>query len=135
MARRTTPKATTDAAPTLRARIAAALAGREDITPRAMFGSICYMVGGNLALGDWHDALIIRIGPEGVAGIAGHPDVGPMDLTGRPMKGWAKIAAAGLQTDAELRRFLAMALDFAASLPAKEPKAKSPPRRRLPRRV
>jgi hypothetical protein len=44
--------------------------------------------------------------------------VKPMDITGKPMKGWVMIGAVSL-TDEAVARWVAKAHAFAKSLPAK----------------
>ena len=43
-----------------------------------------------------------------------------MDLTGEVIKGWAMVHPEGLSKDAELRRYVDMAIMFCATLPPKE---------------
>ncbi len=45
--------------------------------------------------------------------------VGPMDFTGRPMRGFVVVEAAGVEADADLGRWVDAGADFAESLPSK----------------
>lgn len=45
--------------------------------------------------------------------------VGPMEFTGRPMRGFVMVEAAGIEDDVGLGRWVDAAADFADSLPAK----------------
>jgi hypothetical protein len=42
-----------------------------------------------------------------------------MDITGRVMKGWARIEPAEIESDDDLKAWVRRAAKFAASLPAK----------------
>ena len=44
---------------------------------------------------------------------------GLMDLTGRPMKGWALVESEGLKSDDDLAAWLNLGLAFVATLPPK----------------
>jgi hypothetical protein len=43
-----------------------------------------------------------------------------MDITGKPMKGWLKVAADGYEDDAALKLFTKAAIDFVKTLPDKD---------------
>jgi hypothetical protein len=42
-----------------------------------------------------------------------------MDFTGRPMKGWLFVDPQGVESDADLRRWIERGAAYASSLPAK----------------
>ena len=48
------------------------------------------------------------------------PHAKPMDITGKVMKGWARVEPAGIKSDDDLKLWIQRAAKFAASLPAKE---------------
>ena len=45
--------------------------------------------------------------------------VKPMDITGKPMKGWAMVAPEGVVLDADLIRHVECAIAFVSTLPKK----------------
>ncbi len=100
-------------------RIRSALAGREDVVERKMFGGLAFMLGGHMCCGVVEDELVVRLGPERAEAALGRPHTRPMDFTGRPLKGFVFVTAQGVRTDAALRRWVEQATDFAASLPRK----------------
>jgi TfoX/Sxy family transcriptional regulator of competence genes len=110
--------------PQLLERIRAVLAQRTDVTEKKMFGGVAFMVRGNMACGPHGDNLLIRIGEEAAAKAMTEKHVKPMMFTGRPLKPFATIEAPGLKTESQLRRWVTMAADYAASLPPKAGKAK-----------
>lgn len=103
-------------------RIRDILADHRDVTEKKMFGGIAFMVGGRMACGPHGSNLIARIGPQAAEQHIGKPHVRPMDFTGRVMKSFATIEAGGLKTEKQLRKWVEMAADFAASEGPKRPK-------------
>jgi TfoX/Sxy family transcriptional regulator of competence genes len=83
-----------------------------------MFGGTCYTLKGNMVCGVYKDFLILRLGEQQAAEALKLPGVRPMDITGKPMKGWVMIAEATLTDDATAR-WIEKARAFAISLPAK----------------
>jgi hypothetical protein len=68
--------------------------------------------------GVYKDFLILRLGEQQAAEALKRPGVKPMDITGKPMKGWVMIEAAAL-TDEAIAHWAEKARAFAASLRAK----------------
>ncbi len=100
-------------------RMAAIIGLRPDMEEKKMFGGIVWMLNGNMCVGVWRDYLIVRVGVEAAGKIMPEPGVSAMDITGKPMKGWAKVAPDGVADDDELRRFIGLAENFCAGLPPK----------------
>ena len=84
-----------------------------------MFGGIAWMVDGNMACGTLGEDLMVRLAPEDAESALGEPHVGPMDFTGRPMRGFVKVSGEGVTEDADLARWVDAGAAFAASLPPK----------------
>ena len=104
----------------LAARIRRGLAKKRGITEKKMFGSVGFLLKGNLLVGVWKQSLVGRLGPgEGAKALA-EPYVRPFDITGKAMKGWVLVDPAGFVTDAELQAWLDRAFAFVKSLPAKD---------------
>ena len=103
----------------LAGRVRKALAGRAGIAEKRMFGGLTYMLGGNMCCGVHEDELIVRVGPDHYAEALAQPGARLMDMTGRPMRGWVLVGAAGFKTEKDLRRWVGLAAEFAQSLPAK----------------
>lgn len=121
-------------------RIREILADRNDVVEKKMFGGVAFMVAGRMACGLLGDRLIVRIGTDAASRHIGQPHVKPMDFSGRVMKPFAMIEAAGLRTKAQRQRWVAMAVEFALAegpkarprrRPAKSPRPRSPAGRTL----
>jgi len=77
----------------------------KEMTPRCMFGGICYLVRGNICVGIWKDFLIARVGAR-AAELKKRKGVTDFDVTGTPMKGWIKVDPAGWKRKESMRLFL-----------------------------
>ncbi len=84
-----------------------------------MFGGIGWMLSGNMCVGIYKEWLIIRIGAEAAEERLKKPNVEPMDITGKPMKAWAKVAPEAIKTKKQLEFYVRLASEFVATLPAK----------------
>ena len=102
-------------------RIRGVLRGRDGVTERKMFGGIAFMIGGNMAVGVTRDELMVRVGPDGQdeAAAQPHAHVMTMGKGNRPMRGMVGVAPAGVESDADLTRWVNAGADVAAALPPK----------------
>ena len=100
-------------------RIRGALRGRDGVTERKMFGGIAFMVNGNMAVGVTRDELMVRVGPDAHDEAVAQPHVRVMDMGHRPMRGMVNVAPAGVESDADLQRWVDAGADVAAALPPK----------------
>jgi TfoX/Sxy family transcriptional regulator of competence genes len=100
-------------------RVREALAGAPDVVEKKMFGGIAFMIRGNMCCGVIGDRLMLRVGPVGYDTALSRPHARPMDFTGRPMKGMVYVEPAGFASAGDLKRWIAKAMEFSLSLPAK----------------
>ena len=101
-------------------RLSKLMAGRSELEPRKMFGGICFMLNGNVCLGVYKDFLILRVGPRNSAKLLRKLFAKPMDITGKPMKGWIMVSRAGWSDEKELKQMSQLALSFVETLPPKD---------------
>ena len=95
-----------------------ALAGREGITEKAMFGGYCWMLNGNMLCGVEVGRFMFRVGKELEAEALKRPGAEPVSFSGRKMGGIVWVDAdACLETG--LDDWIDFAARFAGSLPAK----------------
>lgn len=87
-------------------------------TDKKMFGGVCHLINGNMMCGVNKDSLILRLGEEEAGLALAIPHMRPMDITGRPMKGWVMVSGEALD-DEELAQWLEKAHAFAGALPPK----------------
>ena len=83
-----------------------------DVEEKRMFGGLCFMVNGKMCVGVVKERMMVRFDPALNNEIMEMNGVGPMDFTGRVMKGYAFVEIEALQTDKELEYWIAVALDF-----------------------
>lgn len=100
-------------------RIRQQLRGRPGFSEKKMFGGVGFLLHGNMCCGVLKRDLILRLGPEQAAKALEDPEARPFDFTGRVMTGWVMVLPDGYQRHEALENWLAPAVDFAASLPAK----------------
>jgi TfoX/Sxy family transcriptional regulator of competence genes len=111
-------------------RIRGVLDERSDVTERTMFGGLAFMVRGHMCVGIVKGELMVRVGPETYDELVERPHARRMDFTGRPMTGFLFVAPPGFERDADLERWVAHGLRYAASLPAKDAPVERPSRRK-----
>ena len=111
-------------------RIRAALAERDDVEEKKMFGGLCFMVAGHMCVGIVGDDLMVRVGPDAYEASLAKPHARHMDFTGRPLKGMVYVEATGITTKRTLTTWVGRGLSFVLSLPPKAPKPRRSPRPR-----
>ncbi len=109
----------TDEDKILTARIQALIEGTPGLSQRTMFGGICFMINGNMCTGPWKGSLIVRLDRIQHNETQAEPNVHPMDLTGKVMRGWAIVDRKALIDDDDLKGWLDRAVNFASGLPPK----------------
>lgn len=109
--------------PVTSARVAAAIEGR-GFEHRIFFGGDAWFYQNNFALGVKDDTLVARLGPDAAAAVIEEGLARPMDITGRPMRGWVYIAPQHHETDTLLGEWIDQVSDFVQTLPAKPSKPK-----------
>ena len=103
----------------LAARIAAALARKKGIEEKKMFGGLGFLLHGNMLVGVWKNSMIVRLGPEEGKSALLEPYVKPMDITGKPMKGWIMVEPDGVADESSVKEWVQRAVRFVGKLPAK----------------
>ena len=101
-------------------RIRALLADEEDVTERKMFGGLAFLIGGNMSVSaSGQGGLLLRCEPAQTADLVQEPHASTAVMRGRAMEGWLRVDAEGVQSDEELRKWVARGVTYARSLPAK----------------
>ena len=109
-------------------RVRKLLAGQGDVVAKKMMGGLCFMVGGRMCcVVSGKGGLLVRVGPDAFARALSEKHVGPMEMRGRVMTGFVRVAPEGFRTDAMLKRWVERGLAFVTAMPkdaAKKPPAK-----------
>lgn len=96
-----------------------------------MFGGLCFLVGGKMFVGIVRDDLMVRVGADAYDATLEEPHVRVMDFTGKPMRGYVYVEAAGMRTEAQLRTWLERGLHGAKNAArARTPRSRTPRARR-----
>lgn len=99
-------------------RIREALGNQKNLTEKAMFGGICFMLNDKMCIGVNLDEIMCRIDPDMDDEALHRPGARPMDFTGRPMRGYVFVHETAIKKKSELDYWVKLCLDF-------NPKAKS----------
>jgi hypothetical protein len=105
------------------ARLRAAL-GKCVFTEQKMFGGTCFMINGNMLIGTSKRGLLVRVGKDAHAAAAARPHATTMEMGGRSMEGYIRVAPEGTASEADLAFWLDRALAFVETLPSKVKPAK-----------
>jgi TfoX/Sxy family transcriptional regulator of competence genes len=100
-------------------RIRELLGARAGVTERKMFGGVGWMINGNMACGTMGDDVIVRLDADAAGRALDEPHVRPMDFSGRTMRAFVAVDAAGVASAPELARWVDAGASYAASLPPK----------------
>lgn len=93
---------------------------RPDLSERAMFGGLAFLIGGNMAVAaSGQGGLMVRVEPDETAALLGEPGARPMEMRGREMAGWLRVDDDVLDDDAVLSTWVGRGLAYAGSLPPK----------------
>lgn len=106
-------------------RIRCMLSRQEGFSERKMFGSVCFMIHGNMCVGSWNGSLIVRLDKKDHDATLAEPYTSPADMNGRVMRGWALVEPAGIESDDQLATWLDRAASFTVSLPPKTQTSKT----------
>jgi hypothetical protein len=106
----------------LAARIRELVASEPGIVEKRMFGGLAFLVDGKMSVGaSSKGGLMVRIPPEETDTLldAHQPHAEPFIMRDRPIDGWLRVAAEGVQTRHELEPWVSRSVAYARSLPAK----------------
>ena len=87
-------------------------ARRVSFEAKAMMGGLCFMVDGKMCVGVEKARLMVRLDPAAEGDSLSRPGCKPMDFTGRPMRGYVFVHPEGYGSEAQLRHWIELALEF-----------------------
>jgi hypothetical protein len=104
----------------LAARIRDVVAGEPGLSEKKMFGGLAFLIGGNMAVAaSGQGGLMVRVDPAQSQELTSTTAAEVMEMRGRPMPGWLRLAAADVSAPGELTAWVERGVSFARSLPAK----------------
>lgn len=89
------------------------------VTERKMFGSVIFMLNGNMLGGVYQEHFLFRVGIEQRENALKLKGTKVFDLTGKPMKGWVMVSREGCNSKNLLEKWILMAHEFVKTLPSK----------------
>ena len=96
-------------------RVREALSGRRGVVEKKLMGGLCFMVNGGMCCSvSGKGGLLVRVDEEDRERILREPHVQPMEMGGRIMSGFVRVAPDGYRTGAALQRWIACGVDAAA---------------------
>ena len=94
--------------------------GQAGVTEKKMFGGLAFLINGHLAVAvSGKGGLLVRTDPARTAALMEQPHTGPMEMRGREMDGWLRVAPAGVSDPADLDRWVTGGVTYARTLPPK----------------
>jgi TfoX/Sxy family transcriptional regulator of competence genes len=104
-------------------RIRELLGAERGVQERKMFGGLAFLVGGNMAIAvSGQGGLLVRVDPDQSDRITSTTKAEPMEMRGRSMTGWLRVAAQDVATKRQLHKWVELGTCYAKSLPAKAAK-------------
>lgn len=104
----------------LAVRVRDLVGGDPGVAEKKMFGGLAFLVGGNMAVGvSGQGGLLVRVDPDQSDELVASTGAELMEMRGRSMRGWLRVAAADVASDAELAEWVERGKAYARSLPAK----------------
>ena len=104
----------------LAARIRDRVGAAPDLTERTMFGGLAFLVSGNLAVAaSGQGGIMVRVDPAESDALVSATPATPMEMRGREMPGWLRLASDDVASDAALAEWVERGVAYARSLPPK----------------
>jgi TfoX/Sxy family transcriptional regulator of competence genes len=97
-------------------RVRKLLSERRDVVEKKLMGGLCFMVTGGMCCSvSGQGGLLVRIGAPARERMLCEPHVSPMEMGGRVMTGFVRVAPEGYRTDAALRKWIEQGLEGVAA--------------------
>jgi TfoX/Sxy family transcriptional regulator of competence genes len=106
-------------------RIRELLGDESRVTEQKMFGGLAFLIGGNMAIAaSSHGGVLVRVDPDRSEQLVATTAAEPMEMRGRPMHGWLRVAADDVRTKRQLAKWVDLGTSYARSLPVKKKSTK-----------
>jgi TfoX/Sxy family transcriptional regulator of competence genes len=102
-------------------RIRRLIGDEPNLTEKKMFGGLAFLIGGNMAIGaSGQGGILVRVDPAQSDTLVATTNASLMEMRGRQMQGWLRVAAEHLRTKRDLSKWVELGTAYARSLPAKQ---------------
>ena len=104
----------------LATRIRELIGDEPGLTEQKMFGGLAFLIGGNMAIAtSGQGGILVRADPDQPDEVVATTPARPMEMRGREVRGWLRVAADDVGTVPELAEWVELGTAYARSLPAK----------------
>jgi TfoX/Sxy family transcriptional regulator of competence genes len=101
-------------------RIRAVLGSEAGVTEQKMFGGLAFLVRGNMAVAaSGEGGVLVRVDPAESDTLVETTGARVMEMRGRQMRGWLRVAPEDLRAEDELATWVERGTGYARSLPPK----------------
>ncbi len=108
------------------ARVRKVLASRRDVVEKKLMGGLCFMTNGGMCCSvSGKGGLLVRIDIEAMDRLLVEPHVAPMQMGGRVMRGFVRVAPEAYRTEAALKKWIERGVSAAEARPAKKGRTKT----------
>jgi TfoX/Sxy family transcriptional regulator of competence genes len=96
------------------------LADEDGITEKKMFGGLAFLLHGHMSVSaSGQGGLLVRVDPAESDAMLKRDHVSLMEMRGRSMDGWLRIAPEGLKTRRQLKSWVDRSVGYVRTLPPK----------------
>ena len=96
------------------------LAGEAAVTEKRMFGGLAFLLNGHMCVSaSGQGGLLARVDPADTEAVVARPHAARMEMRGRTMDGWIRVAPEGVRTKRELAPWVKRSVAFVKTLPPK----------------
>ena len=101
------------------------LGDRRDVVEKKLMGGLCFMVKGSMSCSvSGRGGLLVRVDIEAMDRVLLEPHVNPMEMGGRVMRGFVRVAPEGYRTEAGLKKWVERGVNAAEARPAKKARSR-----------
>jgi TfoX/Sxy family transcriptional regulator of competence genes len=96
------------------------LADQDGITEKKMFGGLAFLLDGHMSVSaSGRGGLLARIDPDETEAMLKKEHVALMEMGGRTMHGWLRVAPEGVKTKRQLDSWVKRSIGYVKTLPPK----------------
>jgi TfoX/Sxy family transcriptional regulator of competence genes len=101
-------------------RIRELLGDERGVSEMSMFGGLAFLLHGNMAVAaSGQGGLMVRVDPQIGERLLAKPHASAMEMRGRSMTGWIRVAGEGIKTKRQLAAWVRQGVAYAGTLPRK----------------
>jgi TfoX/Sxy family transcriptional regulator of competence genes len=96
------------------------LAGEDGVTEKKMFGGLAFLLHGHMSVSaSGRGGILARVDPSETDAMLKKDHVSLMEMRGRTMEGWLRVAPEGLKTKRQLESWVKRSVGYVRTLPPK----------------